>query len=207
MLDIKFIRENQDTLKKSLKDRGVKIDLEGLIEVDESRRQTLVKLEELRQKKNIANDEISRLLKDKKDARAKIASMKSTSGQVDELEAKLREYQGKLNDLLLVIPNIAHSSIPVGDASAQKIVRSWGEVKKFDFTPLNHTEIAEALDIIDLPRAAKIAGSNFVLYKGWGARLERALINFMLDLHTSKHGYTEIFPPFLVNRRAMIGTG
>ncbi|MFC1592569.1 serine--tRNA ligase [Candidatus Omnitrophota bacterium] len=207
MLDIKFIRENQDAIKKSFQGRGINIDLEGLLKVDQSRRQALAKLEDLRRQKNIANEEISGLLKQKKDAKVKIASMKSTSNQIDELEDKLREYQVKLNELLLVIPNIAHSSIPVGDASAQQIVRSWGNQKKFDFNPLTHTEIAEALDIIDLPRAAKISGSNFVLYKGWGARLERALINFMLDLHTTKHGYTEIFPPFLVNRRAMTGTG
>ena len=107
----------------------------------------------------------------------------------------------------MLVPNIPHDSVPVGDVSANKVVRSWGELRRFDFPPLTHTELADALDIIDFSRAAKISGSNFVLYKGWGARLERALINFMLDLHTQKHAYTEVFPPFLVNRKAMTGTG
>lgn len=183
------------------------LDLERLIGIDESRRKVLVELEKLRRQKNIANDQISQLLKEKKDAKAKIESMKSTSRRIDELEDKLKDCQGKLNQLLLLVPNIPHPSVPRGEVSAKRIVRSWGKLRKFDFTPLTHTEIAGALDIIDFSRAAKITGSNFVLYKGWGARLERALINFMLDLHTQKHDYTEVFPPFLVNRRAMTGTG
>lgn len=207
MLDIKFIRENQDLVKKSIKDRNLKLDLGELIKIDESRRKLLSRLEELRRQKNIANDEISQILKEKKDAKAKIKTMKSTSGNIDEFEDKLKDYQEKLNQLLLFVPNIAHSSVPIGGVLAKKVVRSWGEARKFDFTPLAHTEIVSALDIIDFPRAAKITGSNFVLYKGWGAKLERALINFMLDLHTGKHGYTEVSPPFLVNRRAMTGTG
>jgi seryl-tRNA synthetase len=207
MLDIKFIRENQDLVRKSIKERGMQVEFNELLKIDGARRQTLIKLEELRGKINIANDEISKLLKEKKDATAKIKSMKSTSQQIDELGDKLKDYQSKLNQLLLLVPNIPHSSVPVGDVSAKKTVRSWGKTPKFNFTPLAHTDIAASLDIIDFQRAAKIAGSNFVLYKGWGARLERALINFMLDLHTQKHGYTEVFPPFLVNRRSMTGTG
>jgi seryl-tRNA synthetase len=112
-----------------------------------------------------------------------------------------------LDKSLLVIPNIPHSSVPVGDAFCKKTVRSWGELPKFDFKPASHIELSQHLDIIDFGRAAKITGSNFILYKGWGARLERALINFMLDLHIKKHGYTEVFPPFLVNRQSMTGTG
>ena len=207
MLDIKFIRENQDAVRKSIKDRGMKLDLDKLIKIDDSRRKILIELEGLRRQKNIANDEISKLLKDKKDAKVKIKSMKSTSRKIDELEDKLKDCQVELNQILLLVPNIPHSSVPVGKASAKKTVRSSGKPSRFDFTPLSHTDIASALDIIDFSRAAKITGSNFVLYKGWGAKLERALINFMLDLHTQKHGYTEVFPPFLVNRRAMTGTG
>ena len=207
MLDIKFIRENQDLVKKSIKDRGLQLDLAGLIEVDQSRRDILVALEELRRQKNIANDEITHLLKEKKDTKRKIEAMKSTSKKIDELEGRLKDSQEKLNQLLLVVPNIPHTSVPVGDVSANQTVRSWGKLRKFDFPVLTHVEIAEASDMIDFSRAAKITGSNFVLYKGWGARLERALINFMLDLHTRKHGYTEVFPPFLVNRRSMTGTG
>ena len=207
MLDIKFIRENQDLVKKSIKDRNLTFDLEELISIDESRRKILVELEELRRQKNIANDEISRILKERKDVKQKIEEMKSTARQIDKLENELKANQGKLDQLLLTIPNIPHSSVPIGDISVNKIIRSWGELRKLDFSPLPHTEIAASLEIIDFSRAAKITGSNFVLYKGWGARLERALINFMLDLHTQKHGYTEISPPFLVNRRAMTGTG
>ena len=207
MLDIKFIRENQDLVKKSIKDRGLKLDLEELINIDESRRKILIELEELRRQKNIANDEISQFLKEKKDARAKIEAMKFISRKIDELEDRLKGYQERLNQVLLLVPNIPHTSVPVGDVSAKKTVRSWGKLREFDFAPLTHTEIADALDIIDFPRAAKITGSNFVLYKGWGAKLERALINFMLDLHTRKHRYIEVFPPFLVNRQAMTGTG
>ncbi len=207
MLDIKFIRENKDLVEKSIKDRGLKLDLKKFIRIDESRRKILIELEELRRQKNVANDEISRLLKQKKDAKAKIKAMKSTSRKIDKLEDELKDYQEKINQLLLLIPNIPHSSVPIGNNSVKKIVRSWGELPRFNFTPLTHTEIADALDIIDFNRAAKITGSNFVLYKGWGAKLERVLINFMLDLHTQKHGYTEVFPPFLVNRRAMTGTG
>ena len=207
MLDIRFIRENQDLVKKSIKDRGLDLDLAELIRIDQSRRKILIELEELRRRKNLANDEISRLLKEKKEAKAKIKAMKSTSAKIDELEDKLKDCQGKLNQLLLLVPNIPHSSVPIGDVSAKKTLRSWGKLPGFKFSPLTHTEIADALDIIDFSRAAKITGSHFVLYKGWGARLERALINFMLDLHSKKHGYTEVFPPFLVNRRAMTGTG
>jgi len=165
MLDIKFIRDNLDLVKKSLGDRALKLDLDNLIQLDDTRREVLSELEGLRAKKNQANEEITALLKAKKDA------------------------------------------IPKGDVSKNKIVRTWGQVPKLDFKPATHIDICQHLDIIDFGRAAKITGSNFVLYKGWGARLERALINFMLDLHTKKHGYREIFPPFLVNRASMIGTG
>ncbi|MFC1658716.1 serine--tRNA ligase [Candidatus Omnitrophota bacterium] len=207
MLDIKFIRENQNAVQEAIHKRQIRLDLEEIIKADECRRDILVALEELRREKNLANDEISRLLKDKKDAKRKIETMKSTSHKIDELEGRLKDCQGKLNQLLLLVPNIPHASVPVGDVSKNEIVRSWGKQRKFDFPGLTHTDLASTLDIIDFSRAAKITGSNFALYKGWGARLERALINFMLDLHTQKHGYTEVFPPFLVNRRSMTGTG
>ena len=210
MLDLKFIRENPDAVKKSIKDRNLKLDLESLVKLDDSRRKALAELEDLRAQKNKANDEISALLKAKKDAQARIASMKKTAERTDELEESLKGINAELDKLLLAIPNIPHSSVPVGDASCKKTVRSWGELPKFDGwtqPPLTHIEIAQHLDIIDFARAAKITGSNFILYKGWGAKLERALINFMLDLHTKKHGYTEVSPPFLVNRMSMTGTG
>ncbi len=207
MLDIKFIRENQDIVKKCLQDRNSKLALDDILKIDASRREILSNLEELRCKKNTANDEISKLLKEKKDPKKTIEAMKSTSEQITEAQAQLKDVQAKLDQLLLTIPNIVHASVPVGDVSANKTIRSWGSARKFDFSPLNHVDIAANLDIIDFPRATKITGSNFVLYKGFGAKLERALINFMLDLHTKQHGYTEVSPPFLVNRRSMTGTG
>lgn len=207
MLDLKFIRENPDLVKKSIKDRGLKLDLDELIRWDDSRRKTLIELENLRAEKNIANDQISALLKAKKDAKKKIASMKTIADKIDKLEDKLKEITRELDKLLLLIPNIPHSSVPVGDTSCKKIVRTEGKPRKFDFKPVTHMELSQHLDIIDFSRASKITGSNFVLYKADGARLERALINFMLDLHTKKHGYTEVFPPFLVSRPSMTGTG
>ncbi|MFH1640694.1 MAG: serine--tRNA ligase [Candidatus Omnitrophota bacterium] len=207
MLDIKFIRDNSGLVEKSLKDRGLKFDLDALIKLDDERRKTLSELEDLRAQKNKANEEITSLLKAKKDAKGKIASMKTIAERIDLLEDKLKGSDSELDKLLLTIPNVTHSSIPVGDASCKQITRSWGKVPEFDFKPVTHIELSQHLDIIDFSRAAKITGSNFILFKGWGARLERALINFMLDLHTKKHGYTEVFPPFLVNRASMIGTG
>jgi len=207
MLDIKFIRENKDLVEQSIKNRALKIDISGLIEIDNLRRKYLSEFEELAAKRNKANDEISVLLKEKKDAKEKISSMKEISKNIGELENLIKDKDIELNKLLISIPNIAHSSIPVGDASNNKIMRTWGQPKKFNFKPRSHIEICQNLDIVDFNRATKITGSNFILFKGWGAKLERALINFMLDLHTDKHGYTEIFPPFLVNRASMLGTG
>ena len=207
MLDIKFIRENLELVKESIKKRNLKLDLGSLVELDNSRRQTLGELEELRAKKNKANEEISALLKAKKDAKVKIASMKTIANKIDKLQDKLKEVNSELDKVLLIIPNVPHASVPVGEPAKKEIVRTWGKRREFDFKPVTHIELSQHLDIIDFNRAAKITGSNFVLYKGWGARLERALINFMLDLHTKKHGFTEVFPPFLVNRQSMTGTG
>ncbi|MDD5561625.1 MAG: serine--tRNA ligase [Candidatus Omnitrophica bacterium] len=207
MLDIKFIRENQDLVKQAIKNRALKIDIDAVVKIDDGRRRSLSEFEELSAKRNKANDEISVLLKEKKDAKAKISSMKDISKRISELESQIKDQEAELNKLLLNIPNLPHASLPVGDASCNKVVRSWAEPKKFNFKPLSHIELCQNLDIVDFNRATKISGSNFILFKGWGAKLERALINFMLDLHTRKHGYTEIFPPFLVNRASMLGTG
>jgi seryl-tRNA synthetase len=207
MLDIKFIRENPDLVKESIRHRGLKLDLDNLIALDDSRRKILSELESLRAERNKSNDEITVLLKSKKDAKDKIFSMKTIAEKIDKLEDKLKELDNELDKIILTIPNIAHSTVPVGDPSKKAVVRNWGKVREFDFSPVTHIELSQNLDIIDFGRATKITGSNFVLFKGWGARLERALINFMLDLHIKKHGYTEVFPPFLVNRASMTGTG
>ncbi len=207
MLDIRFIRENIELVRKSLEERNLKLDLDAFIKLDDARRKATAELEELRAQKNKANDEIGALLKEKKDAKLKISSMKAIAEKIDSLEDEVRQLQDEQDKIILTMPNIPHASLPRGDASNNKIVRSWGEQKKFDFKPLTHIDLSTKLDIIDFNRATKLTGSNFILYKGLGARLERALINFMLDLHTKKHGYTEIFPPFLVNRASMTGTG
>ena len=207
MLDLKFIRDNPEVVKQALIDRNLSLDIDGITAVDSNRRKALAELEALRAKKNQANIEITALLKAKKDAKLIIVSMKGTAEKIDGLESVLKQSEESLEKVVLSIPNIPHPSIPRGDASNNKIVRTWGDPPKFGFKPLGHIELGHRLDIIDLARATKITGPNFILFKGWGAKLERALINFMLDLHTNKHGYTEIFPPFLVNRASMTGTG
>ena len=207
MLDIKFIRENKEAVEKSLKDRNSKVDINQAIAIDDERKTVLVELEELRAQRNRANDAISSLLKEKKDPKEVIGSMKGISAKIGELEKKMGEVDGRLEAFLLTVPNMVHASVPVGAPDQARIERTWGEAKKPAFKALTHIELAQQLDIIDFARATKISGSNFVLFKGWGARLERALINFMLDMHRKRHGYIEVFPPYLVNRKAMTGTG
>ncbi len=208
MLDIKFIRENTDKVKKAIADRGYKLDLDEFLNLDQERRKLLIEVEKMKQEKNVVSDEVGKLLKEKKDAKDKIANMKVVSQKIGEIDKKVEEIDQKLAKIAYIIPNIPHSSLPIApDATGNKVVKEWGNKPVFDFKPREHAELAELLDIIDFPRAAKLSGGGFVLYKGIGARLERALINFMLDLHTKKHGYTEIFPPFLVNRQSMTGTG
>lgn len=207
MLEIKFIRENQEAIRQALKDRGMKFDLDSFLSLDQMRRTIIGRLDALRATQNKINDEISALLKEKKSPEDKIQETKKLSQDIGAQEAEFKKIKEEFNSQLLKIPNIPHSSIPRGDISCNKIVRSWGKTRKFDFQPLTHIELAENLDMIDFKRASKITGSNFILFKKKGALLERALYNFMLDLHTKVHGYTEVFPPFLVNRASMTGTG
>jgi len=207
MLDSKFIRENQDLVKTAIKNRGIKFDFVEFASLDKQKKKVQLELEELRRQKNAANDDITKILKEKKDPKKRIKEMKVIADEIDKLEDKEKELDVKLKNILFNIPNIPHENIPVGDASKNKVVRSWGKPREFDFTARSHMEICEHLDIMDLPRAAKITGSNFVLFKGDGAKLQRALIDFMLDLHTTKHGYREVWPPALVNRQSMTGTG
>jgi seryl-tRNA synthetase len=207
MLDIRFIRENVDLVRKGLEAKNAAGRLNEVLSLDEERRKIIVKVDELRAKKNAANDEITKLLKDKKDPKEAIASMKSVAQEIDALEVPLKEVEENITQILLYIPNIPHPSIPVGGPDKNRVVRTWGEKRVFDFKPKDHIEIVEALDIIDFKRATKISGSNFILYKKAGALLERGLINFMLDLHIREHGYTEVFPPVLVNAASMTGTG
>ena len=207
MLDIRFIHDNLDLVRTALQNRNSKFDLDALISMDDARKKILVEVEALRAQQNKANDEIGALIKAKQDPKPVIASMKEISGRISELTKILSAKEDELNAVLLTIPNIPQASVPVGAPDKAQVVRTWGTPQQFDFKPATHIEICQNLDIVDFTRATKITGTNFILYKGMGARLERALINFMLDLHTTKHGYTEIFPPFLVNRRSMTGTG
>ncbi|MFH0753917.1 MAG: serine--tRNA ligase [Candidatus Omnitrophota bacterium] len=207
MLDMKYIRENIDLVRKGLSAKNAAGRLDELLQLDESRRKLGVSLDELRAKKNAANDQITALLKDKKDPKEAIAAMKSVAQEIDSREMPLKEVEEKIIQILLYIPNIPHTSIPVGGPEKNREVRAWGERRVFDFKPRDHVALVEALDIVDFKRATKISGSNFILYKKAGALLERGLINFMLDLHIREHGYVEVFPPVLVNAASMTGTG
>ena len=207
MLDIKFIRENPQIVRQALEDRGLDFDLDGFLKLDEKRRSFIKEIDSLRTELNKINDEISSLLREKKDPQSKIEQTREISKKLGGLEEEFKKVKEQFTQQLLNIPNIPHPSIPKGSPANNRVIRTWGEPKAFSFKPLTHIELAENLDIIDFKRASKITGSNFILFKGQGALLERALVNFMLDLHTQKHGYKEVFPPFLVNRASMTGTG
>lgn len=208
MLDIKFIRDNPDKVKKAIKDRGIKLDIDELLKLDKEKREILTEVDELKHKKNMASDEIAKIMSKSGDAKAKIEQMKEVSQKIKDFDVKVDELDQKISKFMLSIPNIPHISIPIGpDKTYNKVVSEWGKKAEFSFQPKDHIELAEGLGAMDFPRAAKITGTGFILYTGTGARLERALINFMLDLHTRKHGYLEVFPPFLVNRQSMTATG
>ncbi len=208
MLDLKFIRENVGLVEKALKNRKTDLNLDIFLELDKERRALLQEAEGLKHKKNKITEEIAALKKVSKPADDKINSVKELSQKIKEFEVKVGESNKKLAKMLLEIPNIPHSSVPIGlGPKANKLIREWGKERKFDFKPRTHIELGEMLDIIDFPRASKIVGSNFPLFKGDGAKLVRALINFMLELHTKKHGYMEIWPPALANRASMTATG
>lgn len=207
MLDMKYIRENLDIVETSLKTRSADVTLGDFRHLDSERRRVLSQVETLKAQKNSASELIART-KDKSQVADTIAAMKSLSGEIKRLEEELNTIQPALDALLLTIPNLPDSSTPVGRSEEDnQLVRSWGTKPDFSFAPLNHWDIAEQLGIIDFERAAKLTGARFSLYRGAGARLERALINLMLDMHTEQHGYTEVLPPFMVNRDSMTGTG
>jgi len=208
MLDIKLIRSNPEKVKEALKKRGEKINIGEVITLDEKRRELLLEAGTLKEKRNTVSEEIGKLKREKKDAQEKILAMKEVSVKIKELDTRAKEVEEKITNILLEIPNIPHESVPVGEDEKDNIeISRRGELPKFDFTPLPHWDIGEALDILDFKQGAKVASARFTVLKGMGAQLERALINFMLDLHTKEHNYKEIFPPFLVNTEAMTGTG
>ncbi len=207
MLSLQFVRDHPDVVKESLRKRHETAPVDEILELDLRRRQLLQQLESMRAEQNRASGEISKV-KDKSAVADRIAELRQLSQRIKELEPTIKEIDEQLGQLLLLIPNIPHESVPEGkDENENVVVRSWGEPREFDFEPRPHWEIGERLGIMDFERAAKISGARFGILKGLGARLERAIISFMLDLHTNEHGYTEIYPPYLVRRECMVGTG
>ncbi|HEY3346218.1 MAG TPA: serine--tRNA ligase [Nitrospirota bacterium] len=208
MLDPKFIRDNPETVKKALEGRRSQGDIDGVIRLESERRGIIARAEDLKRQRNEASKLIGQMMREGGDASVVKDQMKAVSDEVASLDERTSEIEEELKNLVLNIPNIPHPSVPLGAGEEDNpTVRTWGTPAKFDFTPKSHWEIGESLDIIDFERAGKISGARFALMKGAGARLERALINFMLDLHTGEHGYLEVLPPFMVNRESMTATG
>jgi seryl-tRNA synthetase len=208
MLEIKQVRQNLTAVEAALATRGQAALLEPFRAVDDRYRRALKEIEELRHRRNVVTDEIARMKKAGENADATVLEMRAVSGRIKELERALGEAEEQLNGLMMGIPNLPHASVPVGrDSEDNPEVKRWGEPPAFDFEARPHWDIGTRLGILDLERAAKITGARFPLYLGAGARMERALINFMLDVHTGEHGYREILPPFIVNRQSMTSTG
>jgi seryl-tRNA synthetase len=210
MLDLGFVREHLPLLEEKLRQRGLDpaAVLNGFAAIDARRRHAITEAEKLKARRNQASDEIARLKKNQQDASALIEETKGLREQIQQLERAAEEADAELRPIITGIPNIPHESVPVGDASEQNVeIRRWGEPPKFDFPPKPHWELGEQLGVLDLERAAKLSGARFAVYWGVGAKLERALANFMLDLHTREHGYTEVLPPYLVNSDSLFGTG
>ena len=208
MLDIKFVRENIDAVKTMLSNRHNKLSLDGFVDLEKKRREVLAETENLKAQRNTVSKQIGAMKKSGENADAMVAEMQAVGEKIAKLDAELKEIDGQLQDIMLSIPNMPKEDVPYGvDDSDNPEVRKHGEPTKFDFEPKAHWDIGEALDIIDSERAAKVTGARFTFYKGLGARLERALINFMMDLHATKHGYTEVLAPCIVNKDSMIGTG
>ena len=208
MLELKFIRNNIEFLEEMLKNRGSSDTLSEFEQLDAERRDLLTKVETLKHKKNNASAEVARKKQAKEDCNDIIAEMGLVSKEIKEIESKLVNIDGDITKIQLNLPNVPHESTPLGKSEDDNVeIRTWGTPKTFNFEPKAHHELGETLDILDFERGAKLSGSRFVVYKGFGAKLERALINFMLDLHTNEHGYTELLTPILVNRDIMEGTG
>ncbi|MDP3703029.1 MAG: serine--tRNA ligase [Candidatus Omnitrophota bacterium] len=206
MLDLKLLRETPDLIRDALKRRGTPGNLEGLLTLEKSRRELITSIEQNRQTLKQGSEQFAR--EKAKEATATVpASLKQRSDDIAQQERQLREVEAQIDHELALVPNLPHSSVPVGDAKANQIVRAIGSKPSFSFTPKDHVALSASRGLIDFERAAKMTGSHFPLFTGVGARLERALINWMLDVHTKEHGYTEISPPFLVNRASMFSTG
>ena len=208
MLDIKLIRQEPEKVKAALKRRNAEDRIDELLALDKERRDMLYETEQLKNQQNTVSKQIPQFKKEGKDVAPVFAEMKKLSDEVKELDAKIREYDEKIDTIMYTIPNIPNSTVPDGETDEDNIeIRKFSEPTKFDYEPKAHWDIGEDLDILDFKTAAKITGARFTVYKGDGARLERAVINMFLNMHTEEHGYTEIFPPYMVHRNSMVGTG
>lgn len=208
MLDIKFVRDHIDEVEAMLRNRQLDLDLSEFKSLDDRRRRLLGEVERLKYEKNRISDEIAKLKKEGRDASSLVEQSRELSQRIGELDSELTKIEDEFRQILLFIPNMPHESVVVGRSEQDNpVVKVWGEKPSFNFEPKPHWDIGEKLGILDFERAAKMTGARFTLYWGVGAELERALINFMLDMHTSRHGYTEVLPPFIVNSSSLIGTG
>ncbi len=208
MHDLSYFREHLGEFEQMARNRGVHLDFEGFRQLDRERRERITAAERLKAERNKASEEIARRKKAGQDAAERIAEMKQVSDEIKQADERITQLDERLREFMLVVPNLPHSSVPVGAGPADNVeVRRWGAPPKFNFTPRPHWEVGERAGILDLSRAAKIAGTRFALYRGAGAKLERALANFFLDVHTQEHGYTEILPPFIVNTASLVGVG
>ncbi|MFQ5865957.1 MAG: serine--tRNA ligase [bacterium] len=208
MLDLKYIRENLPLVKEAVRKKQETVDLDRLVNLDQQRRDLLKKVEDLKHERNVASQQIAQLKKQGKDPNEEIAKMKTVGERIKALDEQTKSVQSEMRRIQIWIPNIPHDSVPVGKSEKDNVeVKRWGQPPEMDFQPKPHWEVADQLGIVDFARGSKVAGSFFVNYTGIGAKLERALINFMLDLHITDHGYTEVSPPFMVNRSSMFSTG
>jgi seryl-tRNA synthetase len=208
MHDLNYFREHLELFAEMAKKRGAALDLDGFRGLDKERRELITATEQLKAQRNKSSDEIARLKKDKQNAESLIAEMKQVSDRIKSADERIAQLDAKQREFLLTIPNVPQASVPVGHSAAENAeVRRWGTPPKFDFVPKPHWEVGERAGILDLAAATKITGARFAVYKGWGARLERALANFFLDVHTREHGYAEILPPFLVSSASLLAAG
>lgn len=208
MLDIKYLRQNIELVRKKMDERGQKIDFDRFLDLDAKKRDILQAVEILRSERNSVSKQVGELKKKKEDASAIILKMGDVSAKIKEYDESLRVTEEELSAFVMIVPNLQHESVPQGSGSEDNtVVRTWGEKPVFSFEPKQHFELGESLNILDFARGAKITGARFTVYRGAGAAMERALVSFMLDLHTEKHGYTEVLTPFMVNAESMTGTG
>lgn len=208
MIDIKKLRENPEQFKTAIQNKNEQADIDNILALDEKRRELLQEGDSLKHRRNVVSEEIGQKKKAGEDASDQIAAMQEVAAEIKSIDADLQDVEAELDSLLLTIPNVPHESVPVGpDESANEEIRTWGDFPKFDFEPLNHTELGAKLGLFDFERGAKISGTGFPLYTNIGAKLERALLSFMIDFHVEKHGYSEVMPPLLVTRDSMKNTG